>query len=96
MSFLTKLKARQWVQSSLIKGNTYRGGIRKSMVPAVSNTENFQLNTFNKLALFLDDCYTVLRSCQSRYEGLLLTLNSINPSMQFSSLWNKLRTKCHF
>ena len=33
---------------------------------------------------FLDDCYTVLRSSQISPEELLLTLNSINPSMQFT------------
>ena len=50
-------------------------------MPTVSNMENFQLNAFNKLKLFFDDCYIVLRICQIRFEDLLLTLNLINPSM---------------
>ena len=66
------------MQPSLIEGNVYRGDI---IMPAVSNMENFQLNTFNKLNLFFDDCYIVLRICQIRFEDLLLTLNLINPSM---------------
>ena len=38
---------------------------------------------------FLDDCYTVLRSSQISPEELLLTLNSINPSMQFTVEYRK-------
>ena len=34
---------------------------------------------------FLHDCYTVLRSSQISLEELLLTLNSINPSIQFTT-----------
>ena len=33
---------------------------------------------------FLDDCCTVLKSTQISPEELLLTLNSINPSVQFT------------
>ena len=33
---------------------------------------------------FLDDCYIVLRSSPISPEELLLTLNSINPSIQFT------------
>ena len=33
---------------------------------------------------FLHDCYTVLKSSQISPEELLLTLNSINPSIQFT------------
>ena len=33
---------------------------------------------------FLDECYTVLRSSKINPEGLLLTLNNINPSIKFS------------
>ena len=33
---------------------------------------------------FLDDCYKVLRSSKISPEELLLTLNSINPSIQFT------------
>ena len=35
---------------------------------------------------FLDDCYTVLRSSQISPEEILLTLNSINPSIQYPSI----------
>ena len=77
-SFLANLKVQQQMQPSLIEENVYRGDI---IMPAVSNMENFQLNTFNKLNLFFDDCYIVLRICQIRFEDLLLTLNLINPSM---------------
>ena len=38
---------------------------------------------------FLDDCYTVLRSSQISPEELLLTLNSINPSIQFTMEYSK-------
>ena len=37
---------------------------------------------------FLDDCYSVLRSSQISPEELLLTLNSINPSIQFTMEYN--------
>ena len=37
----------------------------------------------------LDDCYTVLRSSQISHEELLLTLNSINPSIQFTIEYGK-------
>ena len=38
---------------------------------------------------FLDDCYSVLRSSQISPEELLLTLNSINPSIQFTMDYSK-------
>ena len=38
---------------------------------------------------FLDDCYTVLRSSQISPEELLLTLNSINCSIQFTMDYSK-------
>ena len=38
---------------------------------------------------FLDDCYTVLRSSEISPEELLLTLNSINPSIQFTMEYSK-------
>ena len=38
---------------------------------------------------FLDDCYTVLRSSQISPEELLLTLNSIDPSIQYAMEYNK-------
>ena len=38
---------------------------------------------------FLDDCYTVLRSSQISPEELLLTLNTINPSIQFTIEYSK-------
>ena len=38
---------------------------------------------------FLDACYTVLRSSQISPEELLLTLNSINPLIQFIMDYNK-------
>ena len=38
---------------------------------------------------FLDDCYTVLRSSKISPEELLLTLNSINPSIQFTMKYSK-------
>ena len=37
----------------------------------------------------LDDCYTILRSNQISPEELLLTLNSINPSIQFTMKYSK-------
>ena len=37
----------------------------------------------------LDDCYKVLRSSQINPEELLLTLNSINPSIQFTVKYSK-------
>ena len=37
----------------------------------------------------MDDCYTVLRSSQISPEELLLTLNSINPSIQFTMEYSK-------
>ena len=41
---------------------------------------------------FLDDCYTVLRSRQISPEELLLPLNSINPSIQFTMEYSKDQT----
>ena len=38
---------------------------------------------------FLDDCYIVLRSSQINPEKLLLTLNSINQSIQFTMEYSK-------
>ena len=38
---------------------------------------------------FLDDCNTVLRSSQISSEELLLTLNSINPSIRFTMEYSK-------
>ena len=38
---------------------------------------------------FSDDCYIVLRSNQISPEKLLLTLNSINPSIQFTMEYSK-------
>ena len=38
---------------------------------------------------FLDDCYTILRSRQISPEELLLTLNSINPSIQINLEYSK-------
>ena len=38
---------------------------------------------------FLDDCYTVLRSSQISSAELLLTLNAINPSIQFTMEYSK-------
>ena len=38
---------------------------------------------------FLDDCYTVLRSSQISPEELLLTLHSINLSIQFTMEYSK-------
>ena len=38
---------------------------------------------------FLDDCYTDLRSSQISPEELLLTSNSINPSIQFTMEYSK-------
>ena len=37
----------------------------------------------------MDDCCTVLRSSQISPEELLLTLNSINPSIQFTMEYSK-------
>ena len=37
----------------------------------------------------MDDCYTVLQSSQSSPEVLLLTLNSIKPSMKFTMKYSK-------
>ena len=34
---------------------------------------------------FLDDCHTVLKSCKINPEDLLLTLNTINPSIKFTT-----------
>ena len=42
-----------------------------------------------KWNLFLDECYAVLRSSQISPEELLLTLNSINPSIQFTMEYSK-------
>ena len=39
--------------------------------------------------VFLNDCYTVLRSSQISSEELLLTLNSINPSIRFTMEYSK-------
>ena len=38
---------------------------------------------------FLNDCCTVLKSSQIRPKELLLTLNSINPSIQFTMEYSK-------
>ena len=38
---------------------------------------------------FLDDCYTVLRCIQISPEELLPTLNSVNPSIQFTMEYSK-------
>ena len=38
---------------------------------------------------FFEDCYTVLRSSQISLEELLLTLNSINPSIKFAMEYSK-------
>ena len=82
MNFITKLKVQQWVQSSLQLTQLYN----------VCNFKYGQLlagyikENWNR---FLDDCYTVLRSSQISPEELLLTLNSINPSIQFTMEYSK-------
>ena len=38
---------------------------------------------------FLNDCYTVLRTSQISSGKLLLTLNSINPSIKFTMEYSK-------
>ena len=40
---------------------------------------------------FLDDCYIILRSSQISPEELLLTFNSINPSIQFTMEYCKYK-----
>ena len=53
---------------------------------------NLQLNIFKKSGTvfrFLVDCYTVLRSSPISLEELLLTLNSINPSIRFTMEYSK-------
>ena len=42
-----------------------------------------------KWNLFLDECYAVLRNSQISPEKLLLSLNSINPSIQFTMEYGK-------
>ena len=43
-----------------------------------------QLTQLYRWNILLDECYKVLRSNQISPEKLLLTLNSINPSIQFT------------
>ena len=57
------------------------------IVLALLSMESFYITeNWNR---FLDDCYTVLRSSQISPEELLLTLNSINPSIQFTMEYSK-------
>ena len=48
-----------------------------------------QLTQLYRWNILLDECYTVLRSSQISPEELLLTLNSINPSIQFTMEYSK-------
>ena len=92
MNIITKLEVQQWVQSSLQLTQLYRWHILKSnfKVSALLNMENFYLNILRKTGtVFFYDCYTVLRSSQISSEELLLTLNSINPSIQFTMEYSK-------
>ena len=94
MNFITKLKVQQWAQSSLQLAQLYRWDILKSnfIVSSLLNMRNLQLNILKKKATvfrFLIDCYTVLKSSSISLEELLLTLNSINPSTQFTMEYSK-------
>ena len=53
---------------------------------ALSFTQTSSKSGYPKI---LGDCYTVLRSSQISPEELLLTLNSINPSIQFTMEFSK-------
>ena len=86
---MTKLKVQQWVQSSLQLTQLYRWDILISNfeVSSLLNMRNLQLNILKKSGTvfrFLLDCYTVLKSSPISLEELLLTLNSINPSIRFT------------
>ena len=48
-----------------------------------------QLTQLYRWNILLDECNTVLRSSQISPEELLLTLNSINPSIQFTMEYSK-------
>ena len=76
INFITKLKVQQWVQSSLQLTQLNYGELLAEYIK-----ENWNR--------FLDDCYTVLRSSQISPEELLLTLHSINLSIQFTMEYSK-------
>ena len=70
----------------------YRRDILKSncIVAALLSMQSFQLNISRKTrTVFFDNCYTVLRSSHISPEELLLTLNSMNPSIQFIMEYSK-------
>ena len=89
MNFINKFNVQQWVQSSFQLTLRYEWDILKS---------NFILAKYGELLAeyikenwyrFQDDCYTALRNSQICLEELLLTLSSINPSIQFTIEYSK-------
>ena len=86
MNFITKLKVQQWIQPSLQLTQFSRWDILKSnfKVSALLSMESFSEYMKENWNRFLTECYTVSRSTQISLEELLLTLNSINPSIQFT------------
>lgn len=71
------LKLMQLYQWDILKQNFF--------VAIVLDMENFQLNILQKKwNHFLDDCHTLLKSSKISPEDLLLTLNTINPSIKFT------------
>ena len=86
MNFITKLKVQQWIQPSLQLTQFSWWHILKSnfKVSALLSMESFSEYMKENWNRFLTECYTVSRSSQISLEELLLTLNSINPSIQFT------------
>ena len=92
INFITKLKVKQRVQSSLQLTQLHWWDILKSnfIVSALFKYKEllaeYIKENWNR---FLDDYYTVSRGSQISPEELLLTLHSINPLIQFTMEYSK-------
>ena len=91
MNFIIKLKVKHWVQFAPAYATLSMGYFEIKLYSVYTFKYGELLAEYIKenWNRFLDDCYTVLRSSQISPEELLLTLNSINPSIQFTVEYSK-------
>ena len=89
MNFINKFNVQQWVQSSFQLTLRYEWDILKSNFILAKYGEILAEYIKENWYRFQDDYYTTLRNSQICLEELLLTLSSINPSIQFTIEYSK-------
>ena len=91
MNFIIKLKVQHWVQFAPAYATFSMGYFEIKLYSVCTFSYGELLHEYIKenWNRSLDDCYAVLRSSQISPEELLLTLNSINPSIQFTVEYSK-------